>query len=55
MIFGLDIIAKRDGHSFGFHRDVEAATYSEAHTETRNSLILDGWVIVKIRRAEVRL
>lgn len=51
--FHLDIIAKRDGHTFGFHREVEAPTYSDAHNQTRVDLIKNGWTIVKVRRGEV--
>ena len=51
--YRLDIIAKRDGHTFGFHREVEATSYSEAHIATRESLIHDGWTIVKVRRDEL--
>ncbi|MRX31886.1 hypothetical protein [Aminobacter sp. MDW-2] len=50
MTYVLDIVAKRDGHTFGFHREVEAETYSDAHKTTRESLIRDGWVVVKVRR-----
>lgn len=52
MLYILDIIAKRDGHTFGFHREAEAASYSEAHRATRQNLIDAGWTIVKIRRSD---